>query len=80
MFFFACPKKNQKKAAGKDDGPFPAGSLIELLYYCGERQWGLDALMQALKEDTERRVDAASSLRISATLCVLCGLSQLFNR
>ena len=70
LFFFACPKKNQKRAAGKDDGPFPAGSLIELLCYCGEEQWGLDALMRALKEETERQVNAASSLR---TLCEALG-------
>jgi hypothetical protein len=34
MFFFACPKKNQKKTPAKDYIPFAGSSYVELLYYC----------------------------------------------
>ena len=32
LFFFACPKKNQKKTAGNEYGPFPALFPEELQY------------------------------------------------
>jgi hypothetical protein len=35
MYFFACPKKYQKRATGNDDGAFPVGIPIKLLHYCG---------------------------------------------
>jgi len=34
MFFFASPKKNQKKSPAKDYIPFAGGSLMKLWYYC----------------------------------------------
>jgi len=34
MFFFASPKKNQKKSPAKDYSPFAGGSYVQLLYYC----------------------------------------------
>ena len=32
MFFFACPKKNQKKTPAKDYIPFAGGSYVDQLY------------------------------------------------
>jgi hypothetical protein len=42
LFFFACPKKNQKRTSEKNYIPFSDGISIKLLYYCGEGQGGLD--------------------------------------
>ena len=36
LFFFACPKKNQKKTPENETARFRGGISIWLLYYCGE--------------------------------------------
>jgi len=35
LFFFASPKKNQKRSPTNDDGPFVGNSYVDRLYYCG---------------------------------------------
>jgi len=34
LFFFASPKKNQKRSPEKDYIPFSGSSYVGLLYYC----------------------------------------------
>ena len=34
LFFFASPKKKQKRSPPNDNTPFVGGTLVELLYYC----------------------------------------------
>ena len=36
LFFFACPKKNQKRTPENETARFRGGICIKLLYYCGE--------------------------------------------
>jgi hypothetical protein len=38
LFFFACPKKNQKKTPENETARFREGISIKLWYYCGEVQ------------------------------------------
>jgi len=34
LFFFASPKKNQKRSPTKDYGPFVGSSYVQRMYYC----------------------------------------------
>jgi hypothetical protein len=36
LFFFACPKKNQKRTPENETARFRGGISIRLLCYCGE--------------------------------------------
>ena len=38
FFFFVSPKKKQKRRPEIENSPISGGSLIWLLYYCGEEQ------------------------------------------